>query len=127
LSSDRPAGPTGRRPPGWPAGVPPAGVPDWRRAAVNWLLDQCPADYRGYPALTRHPVALARLAVLHLQFSVQACRQALGSARAELSDQLPPDALAQVLEVLETEQGRLLAAGRSAALIEQALRDRRSL
>jgi hypothetical protein len=115
----------GAGPPGWPAQLPPAGAPGWRQAATGWLLDQCPAEYRGYPVVLRHPVALARLATLHLQFSVQACRQAIGSSRAELGDQLPPEAVAQLIEALETEQARLIAAGRAAALVELALRDRR--
>ena len=49
-------------PPGWPEGVPPHGVPDWEKAATNWLLDLCPPDYRGYPALRKHALALAWLA-----------------------------------------------------------------
>ena len=49
-------------PPGWPPAVRPPGSPDWERTAVEWLLDLCPADYRGYPVLRRHPLALAALA-----------------------------------------------------------------
>jgi hypothetical protein len=119
-----PGGPRGL-PPGWPRGLPPAGAPDWRRAASGWLLDHCPPDYRGHPVITRHPVALARLAVLHLQGSVQACREATATARAALGDQLPPEALSALLEALEVELARLLAAGRAARLVEQALRDTR--
>lgn len=115
-----------RVPPGWPAGVPPAGAPHWRRAATGWLLDQCPPDYRGHPVVVRHPVALARLAVLHLAGSVQACREAIATARADLGDVLPPQAVTALLEALEVELARLLAAGRSARLLEQALRDVRS-
>ncbi len=110
-------------PPGWPAGVPAAGAPEWRRAATGWLLDHCPPDYRGHPVILRHPVALARLAVLHLTGSVQACREAIATVRADLGDRLPPQALDALLEALETELARLLAAGRSARLVEQALRD----
>jgi hypothetical protein len=110
-------------PPGWPGGVPPAGAPGWRRAATGWLLDQCPPDYRGHLVITRHPVALVRLAVLHLTGSVHAVREAIATARAELGDRLPPQTLEALLEALETELARLLAAGRSARLLEQALRD----
>lgn len=110
-------------PPGWPPGVPPAGAPQWRRAATGWLLDQCPADYRGHPVIVRHPVVLARLAVLHLTGSVHATREAIATARAELADRLPPQTLDALLEALEVELARSLAAGRSARLLEQALRD----
>jgi len=113
----------GAGPPGWPVQVLPAGAPGWRRSAVGWLLDHCPPDYRGHPVLQRHPVALAWLAVLHLQASLQGCRQAIATVRADLGDQLPPDALSAVLEALETEQARLLATGRAAGLVERSLRD----
>jgi hypothetical protein len=34
---------------------------------MGWLLDLCPPEYRSYPALRRHPVVLARFAVLHVE------------------------------------------------------------
>ena len=117
--------PAGAGPPGWPAQVRPPGAPGWQRTAVAWLLDLCPADYRGHPVLARHPVALARLAVLHLDAGLQAGRRALATARADLSELLPPPALAEVIEAIEIEQARLLAARRGADLVEQALRGRR--
>ncbi len=126
MSSVRPAPPgPGHGPPGWPAQVRPPGAPDWQRTAVAWLLDLCPPDYRGYPVLARHPVALARVAALHVEAGWQAGRRALATARAELADALPPPALGEVIEVLETEQARLLAARRAVALVEQALAGRR--
>jgi hypothetical protein len=112
-------------PPGWPATVPPPGVPDWEQAAAEWLLDQCPADFRGYPVLRRHPVALAWLARHHVEGARQAMARALGQARAELGEVLAPGALDQVLQTLEREQARLLAAARGVQLIEQALRGQR--
>lgn len=112
-------------PPGWPAAVPPPGVPDWEQAASEWLIDQCPADFRGYPVLRRHPVALAWLAGHHVEGARQALARALGQARAELADVLAPPVLDQVLQTLEREQARLLAAARGVHLIEQALRGRR--
>jgi hypothetical protein len=111
-------------PPGWPAQVLPPGAPGWQRSAVGWLLDLCPADYRGYPVLTRHPAALARLAILHLDAGLQAGQRALATARTELAE-LPPPALAEVIEVIETELARMIAARRGADLVEQALHGRR--
>ena len=66
-------------PPGWPAPVRPPGAPDWETTATAWLLDLCPPEYRTYPALRRHPVVLARFAVLY----VEACQAAVnrGSER----------------------------------------------
>jgi hypothetical protein len=100
-------------------------VPDWEQAASEWLIDQCPADFRGYPVLRRHPVALAWLAGHHVEGARQALARALGQARAELADVLAPPVLDQVLQTLEREQARLLAAARGVHLIEQALRGRR--
>ena len=112
-------------PPGWPAEVPPPGVPDWEQAAAQWLLDLCPADFRGYPVLRRHPLALAWLAGRHVEASRQAMATALSRGRAELSESLPPGVVVDVLQTVEREQARLLAAARAVGLIEQALRGHR--
>jgi hypothetical protein len=101
--------------------VPPPGAPDWQRAAVGWLLDLCPPDYRGYPVLARHPQALARLTALHVAAATEGCRRALSTSRADLGPTLPPPALGEVLAALEAEQVRLLAAERAVGLVEQAL------
>jgi hypothetical protein len=108
-------------PPGWPQGVPPPQVADWAGSAVSWLLDQCPADYRGYPVLSRHPLALAHLAAHHVEAQVHANQRALATARVRLRD-LPAPALADVVEVLEVEQARLQSVARSLALVGEALR-----
>ena len=122
-SSGPPEPPPGSAPvpPGWPRQVPPAGAPGWERAAVGWLLDLCPPDYRGYPVLARHPKALARLAALHVAAAAEGCRRALSTARADLGPVLPPPALAEILAALEAEQVRLLAAERAVGLVERAL------
>ena len=114
-------------PPGWPPGVPPAGAPDWEQAAAEWLIDLCPADFRGYPVLRRHPLALAWLAGRHVESSRQAMARALGQARADLSGSLAPGVLDEVLQTVEREQARLLAAARGVDLIEHSLRGRRHI
>src|SRR6187549_3576925 len=97
-------------PPGWPAAVPPPGAPDWEQAAAEWLIDLCPADFRGYPVLRRHPLALAWLAGRQIESSRQAMATALSRARADLSESLSPGVVDQVLQTVEQEQARLLAA-----------------
>jgi hypothetical protein len=119
--SDR-AGERAVVPPGWPAAVRPPGAPHWEGTALNWLLDLCPADYRGYPLLSRYPAILAWLAGHHLEGQLQATRRALASARADLADLVPPPVLAEALEVVESEEARILAAQRGLALVSQALR-----
>lgn len=117
--------PVQRVPPGWPAQVRPAGSPDWQSSALAWLLDQCPAEYRGYPVLGRHPAALVHLAGPHVDAQVQANRRALATARTGLRGDLPPAALAEVVEVLEIEQIRLQSVARGLTLVGEALRGRR--
>lgn len=111
-------------PPGWPAPVRPAGSPDWQRSAVSWLLDQCPADYRGYPVLVRYPVALVHLANYHVEGQVHANRQALATVRARLRE-LPPPVLDELIEVLEVEQIHLQVVARGLSLVREALRGHR--
>jgi hypothetical protein len=105
--------------------VPPPGTPDWEQAAAEWLIDLCPPDFRGYPVLRRHPLALAWLAGRHVDASRQAMATALSRGRAELSESLQPGVVDQVLQTVEREQARLLAAARAVTLIEQALRGHR--
>jgi hypothetical protein len=112
-------------PPGWPPGVPPADAPGWERTAAEWLLDLCPADYRGYAVLRKHPLALAWLAGQHVAGARQAMARALATGRAELSGEVMPPVLEQVLGTVEREQARLIAAARGVHLLEQALRGRR--
>ena len=75
--------------------------------------------------LLRHPLALARLTAHHGDAGVHAARRALATARADLAGVLPPEAVRDVLEAVETEEARLVAARRSVALVEDALRGRR--
>ncbi len=111
-------------PPGWPAPVPPAGTPDWEQAASSWLLDLCPADFRGYPVLRRHPLGLCWLAGQQVAGARQALTRSLSRIRAGLGDDLEPGVMDQMLQAIEQEQARLLAAARGVQLIEQSLRGR---
>lgn len=99
----------------------PPGAPGHLRSAVSWLLDQCPSDYRAYPALRAHPVALAWLAVRHVTAQGQANTAARGAARAELREALEPAALDGVLQALDAEHARLLGVHRAVRLVEDAL------
>jgi hypothetical protein len=112
-------------PPGWPREVRPPDAPDWERTAVNWLLDLCPPEYRGYPVLRRHDVVLARFAVLHVEASQAAVRRGLSEARSELRDVAEPDAIEAAIETWHAESARLLAERRAVGLVEEALRGRR--
>lgn len=112
-------------PAGWPEQVPPPGARDFEQEAVNWLLDLCPADYRGYDAWRRHPRALAWIAAQHVEGEVAVMREAYRRARVDLGERLPPAAVSEVLGVLEREGLRLRAAARAAELVRDALDGRR--
>lgn len=70
-------------------------------------------------------MALAWVAARHIEAQLVAMRQAYRDVRVDLSDDLPPEALTQVLADLESEGVRLLAARRSAGLLLDALRGKR--
>lgn len=112
-------------PPGWPAQVRPPGNPEWTRSATAWLFDLCPADYRAYDVLRNHPVVLARVAAHHLQAGIEAAKTGLSTARQELTDVVDVATVEAAVAAYEREGARLLAAARSLALVEEALRGRR--
>ena len=112
-------------PPGWPRQVRPPDAPDWERTAVNWLLDLCPPEYRGYPALRRHVVVLARFAVLHVEACQASVRRGLCEARAELRDVAALDVIEAAIGTWQAEEARLAVVRRSVGLVEEALRGRR--
>lgn len=92
---------------------------------MAWLLDHCPSEYRAYPALTHHPVALAWLALRHVNAQGQANTAARAAARAELRERLTPTELDAVLVALDREHARLLAVHRGVRLVDDALRGMR--
>lgn len=112
-------------PPGWPAGVRAPGAPEWEPSAVSWLLDVCPPEYRGYPGLRRHPVVLARFAVLHVEASQAAVERGLSEARAVLRDIAGPAEIEAALSIWQRESARLIGVRRAVGLVEEALRGRR--
>jgi hypothetical protein len=112
-------------PPGWPREVRPPDAPDWERSACNWLLDQCPPDFRAYPALRRHPVVLARFALLHIEAGQAACKRGLSEARSGLREVAQPDVIEAAVLTWQAEEARLMGVRRGAGLLEEALRGRR--
>ncbi len=112
-------------PPGWPDAVLPPGAPEWEQSASAWLLDLCPADFRGYAVLRRHLLGLAWLAYRHVGAQRQAMAAGLGRIRTDLSRDLPPPALEEMIQAVEHEQARLMAASRGVELLARALRGER--
>lgn len=114
--------PTGYVPPGWPERVRPPGAPDWEVTATEFLLDCCPADYRRYRLLRRHPVVLARFAVAFVNASVQAGRDGLGGVRVGLAGLVTPEVVTEAVDVWSQQQAHLVRVQREVALVEEALR-----
>lgn len=112
-------------PPGWPPQVRPPDSPGWEYTAVNWLLDLCPPEYRGYPVLRRHPVVLARFAVLHVEASQLSVNRGVGEARTALREVSDPDTIEGAIAVWQSEQARLIGVRRAVGLVEETLRGRR--
>lgn len=109
-------------PPGWPEGVRPPHAPEWETTAAAFLLDCCPAEYRGYPVLRRHAVVLARFAAEYVESQLQACREGLGGVRASLGEFVSPEVLDAALAAWHTQEAVLRRRRREVALVEEALR-----
>lgn len=109
-------------PPGWPRQVPSPGTTDWQVKATAWLLDQSPAEYRGYPLLRKYPVVLAWLTEQNVRATLDSTRQAYATAREQLGADHDAAVITEVLRTLETDGARLLAAVREVRLVHAALR-----
>jgi len=119
VDEGRPAVPRAA-PPGWPREVPAPAGQEWIQAAVAWMLDRCPPEYRSYPVLRRQPAVLARCAAWHVQAQEQAVRQGLAAARRELAGQ-GAAVVDETLMMLENELTRVQLVGRSVAAVEHAI------
>lgn len=109
-------------PQGWPESVRPPSSPEWETSATAFLLDCCPADYRGYPVLRRHPVVLARFAAEFVESQVRACRQGLGEARSSLGGVVSPEVVEAATQAWLEQEAALRRRRREVALVEEALR-----
>ncbi len=109
-------------PPGWPNRVRPPGTPDWEATAAAFLFDCCPADYRAYPVLRRHPVVLARFAAEFVASQVGASRDALAQVRTSLADHVEVSVIQAAADAWAEQAARLVRLQREVTLVEEALR-----
>ena len=112
-------------PPGWPERVRPPGAPDWEVTATEFLLDCCPADYRRYQLLRRHPVVLARFASVFVDAQERASREGLADVRVALAGHVEPEVVSGAVEVWSQQQAQLARMRREVGMVEDALRGRR--
>ena len=108
-------------PPGWPADLPPPGTEAFGERVSGWLLDRCAPEVRSAFMVRRHPLALAHVAVAHAEALVAGQREAYRSARRELADALPPEALDAVLADLEAIGHTAVGQLREVRLVSDAL------
>ena len=113
---------TAYAPPGWPDGVLPPGAPDWQASAVAFLFDCCPADFRAYPVLRRHPVVLARFAVHFVAGQVRASTEGLAGIRTSLQTQVGAEVVEAAAQAWLEQSARLTRTQRAVGLVEEALR-----
>ena len=114
----------GYAPPGWPEGVRPPGSSDWEASAATFLFDCCPADYRAYPVLRRHPVVLGMFAVEFVESQAHASAEGLARVRTGLADYVRPEVAQQAVEAWTTEAARLVRLRREVGMVVEALRGR---
>lgn len=113
------------RPVGWPDRLPDPQSPEFASAAVDWLLDLGPGEWRTLPGLRECPPALALRASCEIQGRLEAARTAYAGLRTSLADVVGPEEVERALGALEAEGAGLLARQREVALVEEALRGRR--
>lgn len=109
-------------PPGWPEEVRPPGAPDWEATAINYLLDCCPPDFRGYRVLRRHPVVLARFAAEFIESQYATARTGMRNLRSSLGSQVEPEVVESAVEAWQHQQAQLARVRRAVALLEESLR-----
>ena len=112
-------------PPAWPDGLPPPDADGWQGAAQNWLLDQCPPEYRLHETLRRHPLVLARFTRWHVAAGIDGHQRALGLVRADLAGDVEAEAVEAAVVVLERELQRLTSLLPSVRAVEDAIRGHR--
>ena len=109
-------------PAGWPDGVRPPGAPEWEAGAVAFLFDCCPADFRAYAVLRRHPAVLARFAAHFVSGQARVAREGLAEVRTSLQDVVGVEVVESAAEAWLEQAARLARTARAVRLVEDALR-----
>ncbi len=109
-------------PPGWPATVRPPGSPEWEASAASFLLDCCPADFRSYSVLRRHPKVLARFAIAYVDAHLAANRSGLGGLRMALAGEVEPAVVEAAMDAWSEQGAKLVRQRREVGLVADGLR-----
>ncbi len=108
-------------PPGWPDRVRPPGVPGWEGTATAYLFDCCPADFRAYEVLRRHPRVLAEFARHFVEGQCEATQRGLAVVRTGLEGVVSAAAVQEAAEAWLEQSARLVRTRRAVGLIAEAL------
>jgi CO/xanthine dehydrogenase FAD-binding subunit len=112
---------TSHVPAGWPEAVRPPPAPDWELSAAAFLFDCCPADFRAYPVLRRHPLVLARFAAHFVAGQCRAAQEGLAEIRTSLQGRVPVPVVEAAVEAWLEQEARLVRTRRAVRLVEDAL------
>ncbi len=112
-------------PPGWPGDLPGPDAAEFGDRVTNWLLDRGPGEWRSHPVLRRHPRALSRLLIHHLDARLAGLRTSYSAARRELADVVPGAEFADLLAAIEADGVVTTEMLRQARLVDEALSGRR--
>ena len=91
---------------------------------MAYLLDQCPADFRGYRVLRNHPLVLVQFAEHFVEGQCGAVANGLAAVRTGLRGQVRPDVVEAAAEVWLEQGAALMRTRRSVGLVGEALRGR---
>ena len=89
---------------------------------MAYLFDCCPADFRAYGVLRKHPVVLAQFASHFVAGQTRAMQEGLAAARTALQAYVEPRGLDEASEAWLDQAARLVRTRRAVGLIEDALR-----
>jgi hypothetical protein len=109
-------------PAGWPDAVRPPGAPEWEVSAAAYLFDCCPADFRTYPVLRRHPLVLARFAAHFVAGQCRSAQEGLAGLRTSLQGAVGAEVIESAAQAWLEQAARLLRTRRAVGLVEEALR-----
>ena len=98
------------RSPWWPRDVALPGDPKFRESATRWLFAILPDGYSDHEVIRRYPSVAVALARQMLIARYEGTRHAYRTVRSELDEQVPPQYIEDLLEILRDEGVRLLRA-----------------
>ena len=89
---------------------------------MAYLFDCCPADFRAYPVLRRHPLVLARFAAHFVAGQCRAAQEGLAGIRTSLQGQVSAEVVESAAQAWLEQAARLTRTTRAVGLVEEALR-----